>query len=66
MDLEEFKEDKPAEYQELVDRGTLEQHLAEPYPPVVVRTIRVFATLAVLIGFGMIIWIIYAMVFAYR
>lgn len=66
MDLEEFKEDKPAEYQELVDRGTLEQYLADPYPPVVVRTIRVFATLAVLIGFGMIIWIIYAMVFAYR
>jgi thiosulfate reductase cytochrome b subunit len=66
MDLEEFQEDKPAEYQALVDSGTLEQRLADPYPPVVVRTIRVFATLAVLVGFGMIIWIIYAMVFAYR
>jgi cytochrome b subunit of formate dehydrogenase len=66
MDLEEFREDKPAEYAAVVENGTLEHHLADPYPPVVVRTIRIFATIAVLIGFSMIVWIIYAMIFAYQ
>jgi len=66
MDLEEFKEDKPEEYEALVRSGALEGHLAPPYPPVVIRTIRIFATIAVLIGFSMIVWIIYAMIFAYR
>ena len=66
MDLEEFQEDKPAEYAAEVENGTLEQRLADPYPPVVVRTIRVFATIAVLTGFSMIVWIIYAMIFSYQ
>jgi cytochrome b subunit of formate dehydrogenase len=66
MDLEEFQEDKPAEYAAEVENGTLEQRLADPYPPVVTRTIRIFATIAVLTGFSMIVWIIYAMIFAYR
>jgi hypothetical protein len=66
MDLEEFQEDKPEEYETLVANGTLDRHLAPPYPPVVIRTIRIFATAAVLLGFSMIVWIIYAMIFAYR
>ena len=43
MPLEEFKRDKPAEYEALVQSGELESHLVEPYPPIVIRTIRVFA-----------------------
>jgi len=66
MSLEELEEDKPVEYREVVNRGTLESSLADPYPEVVVRTIRILAGMAVLLGFGMIVLIIYAMVFAYR
>jgi hypothetical protein len=66
MPLEEFKRDKPAEYQALVESGKLEECLVEPYPPVVTRTIRAFAWAALALGFSMVVWIIYAMLFAYR
>lgn len=66
MDLEEFKRDKPAEYEALVASGELENHLVEPYPPIVIRFVRVFGWTALTIGFSMVLWIIYAMVFAYR
>jgi len=66
MELEEFQEDKPAEYDALVRNGTLEQHLVEPYPPIVIRTIRIFAWTALATGFSIVVWIIYAMVFAYQ
>lgn len=66
MPLEEFKQDKPAEYEELVRRGTLEEHLVEPYPPIVIRAVRAFGFTAVTIGFLVVLGIIYAMLFAYR
>ncbi len=66
MPLEEFKRDKPLEYEALVASGQLEQHLVESYPPVVLRAIRAFAWCALALGFFMVAWIIYAMVFAYR
>ena len=66
MSLEELKRDKPAEYERLVGSGELERHLAEPYPPVVIRTVRAFGWTALTLGFAMVVWIIYAMVFAYR
>lgn len=64
--LEEFKLDRAKEYQELVDKGELEKYLADPYPEIVIRAIRIFAWTALAIGFSIIIWIIYAMLFAYR
>ena len=66
MAVEELKEDKPAEYDRLVNDGTLEQHLVESYQPIVIRSIRIFAWLALGIGFSMVVWIIYAMLFAYQ
>jgi cytochrome b subunit of formate dehydrogenase len=66
MPVEDLRDDKPAEYQELIEKGTLENKLVEPYPVIVIRTIRVFAWIALAIGFSMVIWIIYAMVFAYQ
>ncbi len=66
MPLAELKRDKPREYAALVARGELEQHLAEPHPAIVVQTIRVFAWIALSIGFSIVVWIIYAMLFAYR
>lgn len=66
MTLEEFKHDKPLEYEALVANGTLEEHLVEPYPPIVLRTVKAFGWTVLTIGFGMVIWIIYAMLFVYR
>jgi cytochrome b subunit of formate dehydrogenase len=66
MPVEEFKRDKPAEYEALTSSGRLEEHLVESYPPIVIRVIRIFAWSALSIGFGFVIWIIYAMLFAYR
>lgn len=66
MSLEELRHDKPEEYEALVQSGTLERYLVEPYPPIVIRTIRAFAWTALWVGFGIVVWIIYAMLFAYQ
>ncbi|HUI84945.1 MAG TPA: hypothetical protein VL240_12015 [Candidatus Binatia bacterium] len=66
MPLAELKRDKPREYAALLAGGELEAHLEEPQPAIVVKAIRVFAWIALTIGFSVVIWIVYAMVFAYR
>ena len=66
MPVAEFKRDKPAEYEALVAAGKLEEHLVEAYPPVVIRAVRAFAWTALTLGSLIVLWIIYAMVFAYR
>ena len=66
MPLRELKRDKPAEYEALLQAGRLERRMVEQYPPIVTRTIRGFAWGALSIGFFCVVWIIYAMVFAYR
>jgi cytochrome b subunit of formate dehydrogenase len=64
--LAELRRDKPLEYEALVASGQLEAHLEEPQPEIVIKTIRVFAWSALGVGFGIVVWIIYAMLFAYR
>jgi cytochrome b subunit of formate dehydrogenase len=66
MPLAELKRDKPLEYAALLASGKLEANLEEPQPEIVVRTIRAFAWIALSIGFSIVVWIIYAMLFAYR
>jgi cytochrome b subunit of formate dehydrogenase len=66
MPVEELKMDKPAEYASAAASGELESRLADPYPAIVIRAIRVFAWMALGTGFSIVVWIIYAMVFAYR
>ena len=66
MPIAELKRDKPREYAALVDSGQLQEHLEEPQPEIVVKAFRAFAWTALGIGFGVVVWIIYAMVFAYR
>ncbi len=66
MPIAELKRDKPLEYEARVQSGTLEENLVEPYPAIVVKTIRVFAWTALALGFSIVVWIIYAMLFAYR
>jgi cytochrome b subunit of formate dehydrogenase len=66
MKLAELKRDKPREYQNLLDSGELENKLAEPMPEIVVHGFRVFAWIALTLGTGIAVWIVYAMIFAYR
>jgi cytochrome b subunit of formate dehydrogenase len=66
MPLEELERDKPREYEELVASGKLEEKMEEAYPAIVIRTIRAFAWAALAVGFSIVLWIIYAMLFAYR
>jgi thiosulfate reductase cytochrome b subunit len=66
MPLAELKRDKPLEYQAMVTSGALDDRLEEAYPQVVVRVIRAFAWTALSVGFGIVLWIVYAMLFAYR
>ncbi len=66
MSLSELKRDKPREYAELVASGRLQENLAEPHPAIVVKGIRAFAWIALSIGSSIVVWIIYAMLFAYR
>jgi len=66
MPLEELKQDKPRLYEQLVASGELESHLAEGPPLAFVRVVRIFGYSALVIGFTLVLLIIYAMLFAYR
>jgi hypothetical protein len=66
MPVTEFEEDKPGEYEARVKDGSLASHLVEAYPPIVIRAIRAFAWTALTIGTLIVVWIVYAMVCAYR
>jgi thiosulfate reductase cytochrome b subunit len=64
--LEELKEDRPEEYRMLFESKKLKKHLVEPLPPAVVRGLRIFGAVALIIGLSLIILIIYAEIFGYR
>ncbi len=64
--LEEFKTDRPREYEALVAANELDKHLAEPLPSMVVRGLRVFGGIALSLGLALILLIIWAEVFGYR
>lgn len=58
--------DKPEEYEYLLKNKLLEKYKMEPVPPYRMKRIKIFASIALFIGFFIILWIIYAMVFAYK
>ncbi|MCK5652246.1 MAG: cytochrome C, partial [Gemmatimonadetes bacterium] len=64
--LEEFKADKPREYQALVDAGELESHLVNPYPRNIQIFFRVIGFTALFVGLTLIALIVYSMLFGYR
>ncbi len=64
--IDEFKFDKPAEYDELVAKGKLEDHLAGPIPSGLEKTFKFFGFVALTIGLTLIGLILYAMIFAYK
>jgi cytochrome b subunit of formate dehydrogenase len=64
--LEEFKQDRPREYAELVASGRLEEQLMPAPDPRDVRRWRVFGWVALTLGVGLVLLIVYAEVFGYR
>ena len=66
MSLEELKRERPAEYEALVASGELEKRLADPMPPEMVRAIKIFAWIALIVGMSLVVGIIYAMIFVYK
>ncbi len=66
MPLEEFKRDRPREYEELVESGRLEEKLMPPPAPLAVKLWRRFGFTALTIGLLMVALILYASIFAYR
>jgi hypothetical protein len=64
--LEDLERDKPREYQELVQDGTLEANMVEPYPSQLERVARIFAYVALAVGISLIVLIVYSMLFGYR
>ncbi|MEK7406652.1 MAG: hypothetical protein AAB225_16350 [Acidobacteriota bacterium] len=64
--LEEFKQDRPREHRELVERGQLDDYLMSPPQPLMVKFWRRFGFAALTIGLLLVGLIIYAEVFAYR
>jgi predicted CXXCH cytochrome family protein len=66
MPLEEFKRDRPREYEELVAAGKLDEHLMAAPNPLAVRIWRRLGFTALGVGLGLIALILYAMIFAYR
>jgi cytochrome b subunit of formate dehydrogenase len=64
--LEEYAKDRPAEYAELVQKGELES-LLEPGPdPRQLRAWRIFGWVALGLGLGLVVLIIYAAIWGYR
>ena len=66
MTLEEFKEDRPREYAQLVEEGRLDENMVEPLPEGFVKALKTFGFIALTIGLSMIVLIIWAVLFGYR
>jgi len=64
--LAEFKIDRPGEYEDIMKKGELDKYIVDPYPPIVLKGIKAFGWTVLIIGFTTVLWIIYAMIFAYR
>jgi predicted CXXCH cytochrome family protein len=66
MTLDELKRDKPREYEEMVASGELEQHMVDPIPESLERTLKIFGAVALMVGLTLIGLIIWAMLFGYN
>jgi cytochrome b subunit of formate dehydrogenase len=64
--LEEFKHDKPREYEEMVRTGELEKRLVQPISKRTERAWKTFGFAALAIGLTLIALIVYTMLFGYR
>ncbi|MCF8262252.1 MAG: cytochrome b/b6 domain-containing protein [Melioribacteraceae bacterium] len=64
--LEEFKEDRPREYERLINTGTLEERIVNPPSSALLKVAKIFGFTAFTIGLMIIVLIIYTMIFVYQ
>jgi cytochrome b subunit of formate dehydrogenase/uncharacterized protein with PIN domain len=64
--LEEFRRDRPREYQEMVERGELERNIMPPPNPLAAKLWKRFGLTALIVGLVLILLILYAEIIAYR
>ncbi len=64
--LEELKHDKPAEYEDLMQMENPDERIAGSMPRKKLKVIRFFGFVALFVGSGLILLILYAMLFGYR
>jgi len=64
--VEELKNDRPREYKELIESRRIKHHMVEPLPPVVIRGLKLFGAIALILGLSLILLILYAEIFGYR
>jgi cytochrome b subunit of formate dehydrogenase/uncharacterized protein with PIN domain len=64
--LDEFKQDRPREYEELVASGELEKRLMPAPDPRDVRSWKIFGSIALSLGILLILLILYAAIFGYK
>jgi hypothetical protein len=62
MPLARFKEERPLEYQRLVDAGKLDERLVDPPTPDQLRRARIFGFTAVAVGILLVIGILIGVV----
>ena len=66
ISMEEFKEDRPREYAELVAKGELDKYMVDPMPSGMVKAFKIFGFTALTIGLALVILIIWTVLFGYR
>lgn len=66
VELEEFKEDRPRQYEELLKSGKLEEMIVEAPRPKFLRIARIFGFSALFIGLSLVLMIMIAMLFLYN
>ena len=64
--LEEFKRDRPREYQQALESGELEKMLMAPPVPLAVKLWKRLGFVALAVGLLLVALIIYAQLIAYR
>jgi len=66
ISVDELMEDRPREYEKLIENKELSKHLIEPMPEPFLKGFKVFGAIALLIGLSLILLIIWAEVFGYK
>ncbi len=66
VSLEELKRERPRFYEELLEKGELDKHLVHQAPKHFRFWAGLFGTLALVIGFSLVLFILWSMVFGYQ
>lgn len=66
VELEEFKEDRPRQYEELIRTGKLESMIVDAPTPGLLKTAKIFGFTALTIGLSIVVLIIVSMLFLYN